>query len=129
MFSYKENPTAKIVEITIDGRITKESFQELASLLEDRIRDWGHVNILEDFKSLEGGIEMGAIWEDLKFGYKNLRKFPKCAVVTDKNWVGPVVNVLSPLFPIDVRRFPADGIEEARSWLSSGTADAETSSH
>ena len=41
----------------------------------------------------------------------------RCAVVTDKGWIGPITRAVGALVSAEIRVFPLAGIEEARDWV------------
>ena len=124
MLDYKEDTDAGIVEITVDGRITREEFDDVAAKLEALIASHGKIRILEIVNDFQG-IETSAFWDDLKFSLRHLNDFSKCAVVSDKQWVNLWSTLLRPFISCEVEHFEPDEIEMARAWLAwpEGSAD------
>jgi hypothetical protein len=65
-------------------------------------------------------LEAGA--KDLRYGLRNfwqLKRFPREAVITDKEWVRALARIATPIIPhVEVRTFqPGEG-EMAMSWVS-----------
>jgi hypothetical protein len=119
MMKYHEK--GDMVEIMIDGGVTKDEFDDIAARLERAIGEHGKVRILEEVRSL-GGIEPAVFWPDLKFGLRHLNHFSRCAVVTDKTWIEWFAKAVDPLIPCEVRHFPPERIENARDWLREDTS-------
>jgi L-2-hydroxyglutarate oxidase LhgO len=66
-------------------------------------------------------MELMAFVDDLKFAYehwRNHKKIKKVAVVSDKEWVTKIAEMLQSLVPYEVECFESEDIEEARSWLA-----------
>ncbi|KHD87682.1 MAG: hypothetical protein OM95_13115 [Bdellovibrio sp. ArHS] len=112
-----ENSQHKYIEILVDGDINKDSVTALLSLMQQRISEWGEVNILEDVRDI-GKVELAAFWKDLRFGIKNMDKFPRAAIVTDIHWVKNISNFLDPIVSMDIEVFARKDLEQARNWLS-----------
>ena len=76
---------------------------------------------LEDFE----GMDATAFWHDLKFSFRHLNDFSRCAVVSEKHWVSVWTEIVGPFIRCDVEHFEPGEIEAARAWLSwpEGAAD------
>src|SRR3546814_19506211 len=80
----------------------------------------GTVKLLEVLKNI-GWVDPSIWWKDTIWGLTRIRDFGRCAVVTDKGWVGPFARAIGALMPAEVRVFPLDSIKEARTWLQEGS--------
>lgn len=117
-----EHPKFRYIEILVDGDINSESVTPLLNLIQKRIDEWGEVNILEEVRDI-GKVELAAFWKDLRFGIKNLKKFPKTAIVTDIHWVKNVSNFLDPIVEMDIEVFTTKERDIARAWLAQEDAE------
>ena len=116
MISYQEDPSTHVVEITVDGAISRAEFEEIAGKLEALIALHGKVRLLEEIKSV-AGIDPSTFWNDLKFSLRHLNDFSRCAVVTDQRWIEWFARAVAPFVACDIRHFPTEQIAEARHWL------------
>lgn len=123
MLEYREEASDDLVEIVIDGRVSKAEFDAVATRLEAAIARHGKVRVLEEVRSF-GGIEPSAFWADVKFGLRHLNDFSRCAVVSDKRWIETFAKGMDKLIPCEIRHFPPDQIDAARAWLQEDTATA-----
>ncbi|UXR65458.1 STAS/SEC14 domain-containing protein [Bdellovibrio bacteriovorus] len=114
-----EHPKFRYIEILVDGDINADSVTTLLNLIQKRIEEWGEVNILEEVRDI-GKVELAAFWKDLRFGIKNLNKFPKAAIVTDIHWVKNISNFLDPIVEMDIEVFTTKERDIARAWLAQG---------
>lgn len=124
MIEYREDPDSHIVEITVDGAISREAFDDIARRLEARIARDGKVRVLEEVRSL-GAIAPATFWADLKFSLRHLNDFSRCAVVTDRGWIEWLARAVAPFVTCAVRHFPPEQIGDARRWLREDTAAPE----
>ncbi len=124
MLEYREDTDAGIVEITINGRISKAEFDDVADRIEALIAQHGKIRILEVINDFQG-LEASAFWDDLKFSLRHLNDFSRCAVVSDKRWVNLWSALIQPFIECEVEHFDPAEIESARAWLAwpEGSAD------
>lgn len=125
MIEYREDPGSNVIEILVDGGISREEFDQIAARLEAQIARHGKVRLLEEIRSF-GGIEPAAFWGDLKFSLRHLTDFSRCAVVTDQRWIEWVTRALDPLLSCEIRHFPPAQIEAARHWLREDVSPASS---
>ena len=74
MIEYREEAGSNVVEIVVDGGVSKAEFEDVAAKLEAAIARHGKVRVLEEVRSL-GGIEPAAFWGDLKFSLRHLSDY------------------------------------------------------
>ena len=120
MITHHIDPENRLIELTINGKISKEDLKAALNALEDPFEKWSEIRLLKRIDSFEG-MELKAMADDLKFAYNNfgnLKKIRKAAVVTDKEWIEKITDWFKPLFPGEVKVFENEDIEKARSWLS-----------
>jgi hypothetical protein len=116
MIDYREDPGSNVVEITVDGGISRAEFDEIAGKLEARIKRDGKVRLLEEIRSL-GAIDPSTFWADVKFSLRHLNDFSRCAVVTEKRWIEWLAKAVDPIIACEIRHFPPEQIDHARRWL------------
>ena len=73
------------------------------------------VRIVLVFEHWEG-MSAGAAWDDLKMGFKNLRKWKRIALVTDLDWMITVTSLFGWMTPGEVKRFPVAERDAAIAW-------------
>ena len=109
-------PHDDVVELTIDGRITKDDFDRARASLEAVIAEHGRVCVLKHVRSL-GAFPPARIWADLEFAFRHMTDVARLAIVVDKPWMEHVSRLLVHLVPCEARLFEVDQIEQARAWL------------
>ncbi|MDX1655550.1 MAG: STAS/SEC14 domain-containing protein [Candidatus Competibacteraceae bacterium] len=108
----------KVLTITVEGKLTKEDYTHTLPQMEALLQQHGTIRFyikLENFQ----GFELGAVWEDLKFDYKNQSQFGKTAVVGDKKWEEWGTNFSNLFFDAEMRFFSKEQAEEAWNWVNS----------
>ncbi len=112
-----DHPDSKTVELWIDGKIHEHDYLATIQHLEKKIEQWGSVNLLENIHSFDG-FELGAFWDNVKFGMKHFKDVQKFAVVTDKMWIRKVSEWAEPLTHMQIKTFPREDLLKARAWCS-----------
>lgn len=116
MIEYRDDPDTDIIEVVVDGKISRADFDQIAEKLEAAIKRHGKVRLLEDIRGFSG-IAPSALWEDIRFSLRHLSDFSRVAVVADKTWMEWLAKAVNPLVRGEVRHFERARIEEARRWL------------
>jgi hypothetical protein len=120
MIDYREDADTGVVELTVEGTISRTEFDDVAAKLEARIRDHGKVRLLENVKRFDG-IAPALFWDDMRFALRHLNDFSRCAVVGDKAWLEWLTKAVRPFISCEIRHYEPSRIEEARAWLTSAS--------
>lgn len=121
MIDFKKVPDSNIVEITIDGRLSREQMKDVTARLGAMIEMHGKIRVIEVIRSF-GGMDPMSFWDDIRFSIGHYNDFERCAVVADEPWIEWWTKAVRPLLPCEVRLFGLDEIDEAREWTM---ADAD----
>ena len=124
MLTYKEMDNLAAVEIEISERVSTEEFDQTAKKLEAFIARHGRVRVLEIVNHFEG-MDVKALWHDLKFSLRHLNDFSRCAIVSDAKFLSLWSAIAEPFLDCQVAYFKPDEVESARDWLlwPEGAAD------
>ncbi len=77
------------------------------------------INVLFSFDENFHGWELGAAWDDIKFGMAHSKDFAKVALVGSPKWVAWITKLSMHLFNCQARTFDNDDFAEALAWLRS----------
>ena len=71
------------------------------------------------------GMDVKALWHDLKFSLRHLNDFSRCAIVSDAKFLSLWSTIAEPFLDCQVAYFKPDEVEAARDWLlwPEGAAD------
>ncbi len=116
MLEYRQDESAGIVEVTVDGMVTQQDLEEVAKNLEGLVARHGKLKLLKEVRGLPD-IDVATFWENAKLGFRHFNDFSHYAIVTDKTWVEPLAKAGAALMSCEVRVFPLEEIEAARKWL------------
>ena len=106
---------AGFIEITVDGDIGVEDFENAVRAMDEVLAKHDRVNFVEVVRRV-GKIPVKLWFRDLRFVLSRLNKFGRCAVVTDKGWIAPLGRAFSALTSVEIRTFPLADLEPARTW-------------
>jgi hypothetical protein len=118
-----EKICGKVMEIHLNGTLTKEDYVRFVPDTEEMIRQHEKINMLimmDDFH----GWDAGALWEDIKWDAKHFNHVERIAVVGDQKWQKWMTAFCKPFTTAKVRYFDHGQVPEARGWLG-GYAEAE----
>lgn len=116
MTGYEEDPETGIVELVVDGKVTKEDFERLSGRLEAFIEKQGKIKLLEDIRDFKG-FDPSVIVKGIRFDIEHLKDISHAAVVTDVGWIGPFTRAAGSFVRTEVRVFRRAEIDDARAWL------------
>ena len=113
MLTYKEMDNLAAVEIEISERVSTEEFDQTAKKLEAFIARHGRVRVLEIVNHFEG-MDVKALWHDLKFSLRHLNDFSRCTIVSDAKFLSLWSAIAEPFLDCQVAYFKPDEVEAAR---------------
>ena len=116
MLTFIDRPESKTVELIVNGKVLKDDYIKTAEHLQEKIGEWGRINILEHIQNYDG-FEISAFWKNMKFAAEHLKDIAKCAVVADEAWIRGVTDAADPVVPIEVKAFPREQLPLAREWV------------
>ncbi len=115
----------KVIEVTIDGKLTAADYDTFVPLTQSRIDKYEKISmiiVLGEFR----GWEMGALWEDLKFDYQHFSDIDRLAVVGEGAWDKILSSLAEPFTAAEIKYFDHSQLQAARQWA--GAADANVKS-
>jgi hypothetical protein len=116
MLSCDVDSASGVVELTVDGAITRADYERVVAVLEAELAKRDKLRVVETIRAI-GHIDAAVWWQDVRWAFGHIGKFGRCAVVTDKGWVGSITRAVAALMPAEIRVFPLAAIDEARAWV------------
>ncbi len=105
----------KTIQLEMVGDITAKDYRDIKPKLEKIFAENGKMKFLIHLDQA-GKFSLGAIYEDVKFDFLNLKHIGATAIVAHKKLVENLTNVIDKLYPEKVEYFEDDSA--ARNWLS-----------
>ena len=101
------------------GKLTAEDYTgALAPALESATQDNGKIRIVLVFSGEFGGMESGALWQDLKVGVRDWSAWERIALVTDHAWMRDGLRLFAWAVPGEVNLFPTTARDDAVAWAA-----------
>ena len=101
------------------GRFDDDDFEEVVEpILSREIAAGRAIRMLYLLGPEPFEYEGDALAEELKFAARHATSYERVAVVSDQDWLGPALRVLSALVPGQLRAFPRDRLVEAKAWVA-----------
>jgi hypothetical protein len=112
------NLPAGVLGFRFRGIVTADDYEnimvpdiEAAFALNRKIRSIIHLG--DDFT----GFAPGAMWDDVKLGFRHITGWERTALVTDVGWVRVMSNVFGFAIPAHFRLFSNADMDEAYRWI------------
>ncbi|MGV8913910.1 MAG: STAS/SEC14 domain-containing protein [Kaistella sp.] len=110
-----------IAAFKASGEVTKDDFDNLViPHVEALTNTFGELNYLFYIDTDLDNFSAGAWFQDAMLGLKNLIKWNRAAIVTDKKGVQYFTDVFSVVMPGEFKSFPKDDLQNAIFWCANG---------
>lgn len=103
------------------GEVTKEDFENLViPRVKQKVDQFNELNYLLYLDTDLDNFTMGAWLQDALVGLKNLTKWNRTAIVTEKEGVQNFTDIFSVLMPGEFKSFPKGNLYNALYWCKNG---------
>jgi hypothetical protein len=110
-----------LVALHISGTLTAEDFDRAVAAIESKLERHERINVFVDMIGFEDMIAE-AVAKDVWYGLGKIgqwKRFPREAIVTDKQWVRTLIRIVNPLLPqVEARCFAPSERDAALTWAS-----------
>ena len=113
---FNEENNGKLLTIHVSGKLVKADYDQFVPEVERLIRQHGKLRMLFDMTGFHGW-NVGAAWEDFKFGIEHFADIERLAMVGEKQWQHGMAVFCKPFTRAIVRYFDHADAAEARKWL------------
>ena len=111
-----EDAAGKIIEVELEGKLTKEDYETFVPITEDKIKEHGKIRILVVMHDFHGW-DAGALWEDTKFDLKHFNDIERLAIVGETKWEKGMAVFCRPFITAKIKYFDHADLEQARAWI------------
>jgi hypothetical protein len=106
--------SGKVFGMRVSGKVLHQDYQQFVPKLEQLIGEHGSIRCLVEMTDLHG-IELHALWDEIRFDVHHAQQIERCAVVGDRAWEDWLTKLSRPIFiKAEVRFF--DQAERAKAW-------------
>jgi len=121
MISIINDAPENVAAFNATGEITKEDFENLViPYVKTKVEEFGELNYLLNLDTDLGNFTAGAWLQDAFLGIKNITKWNRAAIVTDKEGVQNFTDIFSVVMPGEFKSFPKENLYNALYWCQNG---------
>lgn len=108
-----------VAAFRLSGTLIEEDLDAIIADVEARLSRHDKVGVVADLTAFHD-IGLRATIKDLRYSFGKIlewRRFPREAIITDRNWIRTAIAVLNPFIPfVMVKIFAPDEAEAAFAW-------------
>jgi SpoIIAA-like len=116
MFQKLSESSEKVLGFKVSGKLTDEDYKVFVPQIEKIIQEFGRISLLLELDDFHGW-DLGAAWDDFKFGMKHSKDFKQVAIVGDKKWEEWMARLAKPFMKAEVKYFEGSQLQDAWEWL------------
>jgi hypothetical protein len=114
--------TGKVFAMRVSGKVLHRDYHQFVPLVEELIQKHGSVRCYIEMIGFHG-IELRALWDEIKFDVRHGRQIERCAVVGDRAWEAWMTRLSRPIFPrAEIRFYDVAEWDKAWEWVQEGLA-------
>ena len=116
MIRHSTQPGSPVVEITVEGTITNKDLEETINELQSGFDQDGKTRVIEIIQHFTG-MELAALWTDVRLGVPLAKKVERVAVVADQKWIRQLAELGDLFTRAELKVFALDELAQARAWI------------
>jgi len=105
----------------LSGTLTEEDYEKVIADLEARLGRYERIGIVADLSGFHD-VTVRAGLMDLRYSFSklfDLKRFPREALITDKQWLASMAQMMNPIVPfVEIRAFKSGEQQEALAWAA-----------
>jgi universal stress protein A len=120
MIEVLDQSTGNVFAMRLSGKLLHRDYQQFVPMLENRIKEYGSVRCFIEMTEFQG-IELRALWDEIKIGVQHARQIERCAVVGDRAWERWMTNLSRAIFShAETRFYDIAERDKAWDWINEG---------
>lgn len=116
MIRILDDSEKNLIALKASGEIKEEDYDVLVPYLEEKIDSFGKLRLYLEISDLDG-MEVKAMWKDLKFDARHLNDFKKIAVVGDESWEKGLTEASRLISSAETKFFDTQDRAAALAWV------------
>ncbi|MBW7676745.1 SpoIIAA family protein [Chryseobacterium chendengshani] len=121
MISIINDAPENVAAFNATGDVTQEDFENLViPHVKKKVEQYNELNYLLYLDTDLSNFSMGAWLQDAFLGIKNITKWNRAAIVTDKEGVQKFTDIFSVVMPGEFKSFPKENLYNALYWCQNG---------
>ncbi len=129
MIDQLKSPAEDTLVFCATGILSARDYElHFAPKIERGIAEHGKVNLVLQLDEMFEGWDLGAMWDDARFGVKHRHDFKRIAVVGAQAWFKWAMQLGSKILDGEFRTFEDGQLEEAIAWVTANDTEPVTTS-
>jgi hypothetical protein len=108
---------AGVIGFEVTDKVTVDDYRDVVIPAIEAAAKAGEVRFVIEFPEFHG-MTPDAVWNDLKVGVENLRKWKRIALITDIAWMTHMTHLFGWMTPGEVKTFPMSERDQAIAWVA-----------
>lgn len=109
----------RVIGLRVGAEVKAEEVEKAIGATEERLKDTDKVRLYCEIPDLES-VSAKALQKEISYGLKNVDKFEKVAIVSDKAWLRALAELEDKLFPtMEEKAFKMKERKAAEEWVTS----------
>jgi hypothetical protein len=117
MIHYSTEPGSPVVEITVEGSLSNKDLEEAVNTMHGWFDRDGKTRVLEIIQHFTG-MELAALWTDVRLGVPLAQKIERVALVADQAWVRQMAAFGGLFTKAQLKVFTPEELAQARAWVA-----------
>ncbi len=117
MISYSTQPGSPVVEIKVEGTLTNQDLEAAIKGLQTGFDHDGKSRVIEIIEHFTG-VELAALWTDIRLGVPLAQKVDRVAVVADQTWIRHLAQLGHLFTRAELKVFAPAEVAQARAWIA-----------
>jgi hypothetical protein len=117
-----DNLPTGVIGFRASGKISRDEYHQMMQPIYALLEEGDPVNLLFVIDADFRGLDVAALWEDMKaagsVGLKHRKAWERMALVTDKDWIRHGAAGFAWLAPGELRVFDPEQMSDATDWLA-----------
>ena len=97
MIELLNGSSGKVFGMRVSGKLLHQDYQQFVPRIEKLIEEHRSVRCFIEMTDFHG-IELRALWDEIKFDVRHAREIERCAVVGDRHWEAWLTKLSRPIF-------------------------------
>ena len=108
---------AGVVGVQLSGKVEADDYRSTLLPLIEQARQAGDIRMVVDISDFEG-MTAGAMVQDAKAGFENIRNWKRLAIVSDSDAINHAISIFGWLMPGDIKTFSSADRASAVQWAA-----------
>lgn len=118
MIEIMSGSEGNLLAVRLSGKVTDDDYEKtFIPALNKVIAEHGKIRCIYYMDETFTGWELGAMWDDAKFGLQHKNDFEKIAVIGGPKWAEWASKIAMHLMGADMKYFGAEDLDDAWKWV------------